>query len=206
VVAAAPIWEHLPTLDPRLSSTGIERRRTRQAIRRALGWHGKFVIAHAGTIGPRQNLESLAPALALLRDGQPDVLVSFLGDGGQRDALIGATTDLGNVEIRDPVPRQHRLAVLLAADLLLLSERGEATGSVLGEYLPSGRPILAVVDTDGVTATEIEDSGAGVTVPADDPLAFVTEVERLRADPDRRLRHGDAGMRYADRRTASQEA
>jgi glycosyltransferase involved in cell wall biosynthesis len=142
--------------------------------------------------------------LALLRENQPDILVCFLGDGSRREALIEAAADLDNVEIRDPVPADHRLAVLLAADLLLLSERGTASGSALGEYLPSGRPILAVLDNDGATAAEIEESDAGVVITADSPMTFVEEVERLRADPDSRMRHGDAGMRYAERRASRQ--
>lgn len=204
VVTDPPIWAHLPAPDRHSTLTGVERRRTRQTIRRALGWHGKFVIAHLGSMGLRQDLESLAPALAQLRKSQPDILVCFLGDGSRRDALIRTTTDLANVEIRDPVPDDHRLGVLLAADLLLLSERGTGTGSALGEYLPSGRPVLAVVDHDGATAAEIEESDAGVIVPVDAPMAFVEEVERLRADPDSRMRYGDAGMRYAERRAPRQ--
>jgi glycosyltransferase involved in cell wall biosynthesis len=204
VVTDPPTWSRLPAPDRHGVLTGIDRRRTRQTVRRALGWHGKFVIAHLGTMGPRQDLESLAPALALLRESQPDTLICFLGDGCRRDALIEATADLSTVEIRDPVPEDHRFAVLLAADLLLLSERGTGTGSLLGEYLPSGRPVLAVLDPTGATAAEIEDSDSGMVIPFDAPLTFVKEVERLRADPDSRMRHGDAGMRYAERRATEQ--
>ncbi|MEJ2578561.1 MAG: glycosyltransferase [Kineosporiaceae bacterium] len=201
-----PVWSHLPALDRRLPLNGVQRRRIRQTTRRALGWHGWFVIAHVGAMGVRQSLEDLAPALRHLAGVQPDVLISFLGEGGRRPALVQATSGLGNVEIRDPVPEQHRLAVLLAADLLLLSERGEGGGPTLGDYLPSGRPILAVADPGGAAAREIEYSGAGVIVPPGDPFAFTARVSGLRSDPDSRTRFGDAGMRYAERRPAPQGA
>lgn len=205
-VSTGPAWTHLPSPDHRFGLTGVERRRARQAIRKALDWHGKFVIAHIGTMGLRQSPEELVPALRHLAGVQPDVLVSFLGDGTRRAAMVRSTTGLPNVEIRGTVPEDHRLAVMLAADLLLLSERGAGAGAALGEYLPSGRPVLAVVDPGGATAEEIGRSGAGLVVTPDDPLGFTATVAMLRADPDSRTRLGDAGMRYAESRPSPQEA
>jgi glycosyltransferase involved in cell wall biosynthesis len=202
-VTPGPDWAHLPVLDSGLDLSGIERRRARQATRKALGWHGKFVIAHLGTMGLMQGLEHLAPALRHLAGVQPDVLVSFLGNGCQRDALIHSTAGLANVEIRDPVPHDQHLAVLLAADLLLISERGLGSQGVsrpqlLHEYFSSGRPVLAVVYEGSGLAADLEASRAAVLVSPDDPLGFTAEVAALRADPDCRTRLGDAGMRYAE--------
>lgn len=205
-VSTGPVWTHLPSPDHRFGLASVERRRTRQAIRKALDWHGKFVIAHLGTMGLRQSLEELVPTLRHLAGVQPDVLVSFLGDGTRRAAVVRSTAGLPNVEIRGTVPEDHRLAVMLAADLLLLSERGTGAGAALGEYLPSGRPVLAVVDPGGATAEEIGRSGAGVVVTPDDPLGFTATVATLRSDPDSRTRLGDAGMRYAESRPSPQEA
>lgn len=209
-VLSSPNWAHLPTLDSGLDLTGVERRRARQATRKALGWHGRFVIAHLGTMGLKQGLEDLAPALRHLAGVQPDVLVSFIGNGSQRPALVQATAGLANVEIRDPVPSEQYLAVLLAADLLLVSERGVGSDIVvpgkLTTHFCSGRPVLAVARPESATAAEILRSGAGVMVPPDDPLGFTTQVAALRADPDSRTRLGDAGMRYADQLLSRQGA
>ena len=202
-VTAGPTWTHLPTLDSGLDLTGVERRRARQATRKALGWHGKFVIAHLGTIGLMQGLEHLAPALRHLAGVQPDVLVSVIGNGSQREILARATAGLTNVEIRDAVPFDQHLAVLLAADLLLVSERGLGGEGVsrpqlLNEYFSSGRPVLAVVHEGSSIAADLEDSHAAVLVAPDDPLGFTAQVAMLRADPGCRTRLGDAGMRYAE--------
>ncbi len=209
-VDAGPNWAYLPTIDSGLDLTGVERRRARQATRKALDWHGRFVIAHLGTMGLKQGLEDLAPALRHLVGVQPDVLVSFIGTGSQRPALVRATAGLANVEIRDPVPSEQYLAVLLAADLLLVSERGVGSDIVvpgkLTTHFCSGRPVLAVVRPESATAAEVLRSGAGVVVPPDDPLGFTAQVALLRGDPDSRTRLGDAGMRYADQLLSRQGA
>jgi glycosyltransferase involved in cell wall biosynthesis len=195
-----PDWNSLPSMEVRVDLTGVERRRARQSTRKALSWHGRFVIVHTGNIGIRQGLEELAGALRRLAEVQPDVTVAFIGNGNRRQALVQATTGLANVEIRDPVPPDQLFAVLLAADLLLVSERSDGADitvpSKLTSYFAAARPVLAVVDEGSATAGELQRSGAGVLVDPGDPLGFTAAVALLRADPAERARLGDAGLRF----------
>jgi colanic acid biosynthesis glycosyl transferase WcaI len=155
---------------------------------------------HTGNIGIRQGLEELAEALARLAEAQPDVLVSLIGSGNRRQALIRATAGLPNVEIRDPVPPDQLFAVLLAGDLLLVSERSDGQDitvpSKLTSYFAAARPVLAAVSEGSATAAEVIRSGAGVLVDPGDPLGFADQVALLRADPAERARLGDAGLRF----------
>jgi glycosyltransferase involved in cell wall biosynthesis len=195
-----PDWNSLPSMEVRVDLTGVERRRARQGTRKALAWHGRFVIVHTGNIGIRQGLEELAGALRRLAEVQPDVTVAFIGNGNRRQTLVQATTGLANVEIRDPVPPDQLFAVLLAADLLLVSERSDGgditVPSKLTSYFAAARPVLAVVDEGSATAGEVQRSGAGVLVDPGDPLGFTAAVALLRADPAERARLGDAGLRF----------
>jgi colanic acid biosynthesis glycosyl transferase WcaI len=195
-----PDWNSLPSMEVRVDLTGVERRRARQSTRKALSWHGRFVIVHTGNIGIRQGLEDLAGALRRLAEVQPDVTVAFIGNGNRRQTLVQATTGLANVEICDPVPPDQLFAVLLAADLLLVSERSDGgditVPSKLTSYFAAARPVLAVVDEGSAAAGEVQRSGAGVIVDPGDPLGFTAAVALLRADPAERARLGDAGLRF----------
>jgi hypothetical protein len=195
-----PGWEQLPSMEVRVDLTGVERRRARQATRKALDWHGRFVIVHTGNIGIRQGLEELAGAVRRLAEAQPDVLVSFIGNGNRRQALARATAGLPNVEIRDAVPPDQLFAVLLASDLLLVSERSDGQDvivpSKLTSYFAAARPVIAVVSEGSATALEVARSGAGVLVDPGDPLGFGAQVAALRGDPAERARLGDAGLRF----------
>lgn len=195
-----PDWTHLPSMEVRVDLTGVERRRARQATRKALLWHGRFVIVHTGNIGIRQGLEELSGALRRMAEVQPDVLVSFIGNGNRRPALVAATAGLPNVEIRDPVPPDQLFAVLLASDLLLVSERSDGADitvpSKLTAYFAAARPVLAVVSQGSATAAEVQCSGSGVLVAPGDPLSFTAAVAMLRGDPAERARLGDSGLRH----------
>jgi glycosyltransferase involved in cell wall biosynthesis len=199
-VIVLPDWTHLPCIEVRVDLTGVERRRARQGTRKALSWHGRFVIVHTGNIGIRQGLEELAGALRRLSEVQPDVLVSFIGNGNRRQVLVRATAGLSNVEIRDPIPPDQLFAVLLASDLLLVSERSDGPDITvpgkLTSYFAAARPVLAVVSQESATAAEVRNSGAGVLIEPGDPLGFTAAVALLRADPAERARLGDAGLRY----------
>ncbi|HET9656212.1 MAG TPA: glycosyltransferase [Kineosporiaceae bacterium] len=199
-VIELPDWDLLPSMEVRVDLTGVERRRARQATRKALNWHGNFVIVHTGNIGIRQGLEELAGALRRLAEVQPDVLVAFIGNGNRRQALVRATAGLPNVEIRDAVPPDQLFAVLLAGDLLLVSERSDGQDitapSKLTSYFAAARPVMAVVSRGSATAAEVFRSGAGVLVDPGDPLGFTAQVAALRSDPAERARLGDAGLRF----------
>lgn len=178
-------------------------RAERGAVRRGLGWEGRFVIAHTGNMGLKQSLEDLAPALRQLSSSHPDVLVSFVGDGSRRAALERVTNGLSGTEVRDPVPGHEYPRLLAAADALLVHERSTVRDmslpSKLTSYFAAGRPVLAVVRDDSATAAEVQRSGSGVLTAPLDAEALATQVELLKGDPEFRARLGAAGADYARR-------
>jgi glycosyltransferase involved in cell wall biosynthesis len=198
-VTVVPNWSRIADTE----GDSSRRPAAREALRRRLGWQGRFVIAHTGNMGLKQGLEDLAPALHHLALAVPEALVSFVGEGSRRHALEAATAGLGSVEIREPVPAEEYRLLLDAADALLVHERSTVRDmslpSKLTSYFSAGRPVLAVVRDDSATAAELARSGAGLLVGSLDPVAFADRVAALQRDPDLCARLGAAGTAYARR-------
>ena len=82
-------------------------------------------------------------------------------------------------------PRTESLALQRDSEALLLlipeadgRGKGVLSGKVF-EYIAVGRPILAVVPPDGAAAELIRETGAGIVVPPDDPVAIRAALEDL---------------------------
>jgi glycosyltransferase involved in cell wall biosynthesis len=92
--------------------------------------------------------------------------------------LAGLVRHVGNLD-RDEALRLQR-----EADGLLLltagTRRGEATGKLF-EYLGAERPVLVLGDRSEA-ARIVEEAGAGVAAPADEPEAIAAALERLPRD------------------------
>jgi glycosyltransferase involved in cell wall biosynthesis len=190
-IVILPNWSHLP------ASSG-DRRQTRQR----LGWtEDDWIVLHAGNMGLKQGLDQVLDAGRLAdRDGAA-VRIVLMGDGSQREALVGRAEGTERLEFRAFVATAELPDVLAAADVLLLSERPTVMDmslpSKLTSYFAAGRPIVAAVHPEGASARELERAGAGVTAKAGDPEALLGAIMGLRDLPDRGNALGQAGRRYA---------
>ncbi|UER55665.1 glycosyltransferase [Kineosporiaceae bacterium SCSIO 59966] len=143
-------------------------------------------------------------ALDLLEVGRrlaPDVVVEMIGNADRDVAdAVRAAADRGEVRWHGFVPNDRALALLdgAAAGLSLLHDEpnyAHSRPTKVMEYLAHGLP---VVTTPNPSSRElVEAAGAGVVVPFEDHAAAADAVRALVADPDRRLRLGAAGRRYA---------
>lgn len=157
----------------------------------------KFVVLYAGTIGIVSGARMVADAAAILR-GRNDILFLFVGEGEEKAALQARAKQLGLSNMRFlPIQPRARLSELQAtADVGLVTlapgrGRTSVPSKVLG-YMAAGRPIIACVDQNSDTATELVSQGAGVVVPPGDPTALVRAVLTLAADPEARAKLGAA--------------
>jgi colanic acid biosynthesis glycosyl transferase WcaI len=157
------------------------------AVRRRLGWRkGETVALHAGNMGVKQALENVVAAAAEAHRRQASVRFVFLGGGNQMSLLRTEAAGLPNVDFLSSLPADQFAETLAAADVLLVNERPDvkemSVPSKLTSYYTSGRPVVAAVAPDGITASEIELSGAGVQVPPGDPSALLLAIELLAGD------------------------
>jgi glycosyltransferase involved in cell wall biosynthesis len=130
---------------------------------------GPFRLLHSGLVYPaeRDPTELFAALSALRRDGNigPDNFSLMLRAGGH-DAYLAALiarhgiADL--VELGPPQGYQDALAEMLSADALLLLQGASCNAQIpakLYEYLRAGRPILALTDPAGDTASALRLAG-----------------------------------------------
>ncbi|MGW0042413.1 glycosyltransferase family 4 protein [Rhodococcus sp. NPDC003348] len=191
-------WTHVKRPDPGAAA----------AFRAARGWSpDDTVVVHAGNMGAKQGLENVIAAARLAGPDPPRVRFVLLGDGHQRPRLEVAGAGLPNLEFLSPVPEDDFPSALGAADVLLVNElpgvAQMAVPSKLTSYFAAGRPVLAATDPGGFTAGEIDESGAGVCVPAGRPELLLREAVRLGRDRSLADRLGAAGRRYVTERLST---
>lgn len=169
--------------------------------RAQLGLGDRFVVMFAGNMGLLQGLDTVLDAAVLLRDTPASFVL--VGDGADRERLQRRVRAMGlpNVVFVDRQPMTAMPRYLASADALLVHlKRSGVSDFVIPTktmaYLASGKPILMAMD--GPSARLIEQAGAGVAIPPEDPAALAEAVRRLMALPTRaREGVGASGQAYA---------
>ena len=170
--------------------------------RREHGLGDRTVVMYAGNLGHSQSLDLLVEAARRHRD-RDDLAYVVNGGGVAAADLRREAADLPNLTVVDYQPAARVPEVLASADVHVVPlKRGLAASSVPSKTyaaLAAGRPLLASIDEGSEVARVVEESGAGLAVPPDDPEAFVAAVEELVDDPERRRAMGDRGRAWAER-------
>lgn len=169
----------------------------RATTRAKLGWsQGETVCLYAGSMGFKHALETLVDAAPLLAD-QP-VRFVLAGAGSERSALeLRSNSGGGRVEFLPTSAPGDYEALLEAADLLLLSQRGAVSdmsvASKVRSYRRAGRPIVAALPESSDTRRELEAVGGGIIVPAEKPTLLAEAIrDWLHEEPRRVLDDGCA--------------
>ena len=181
-------------------------------FRRELGLEGNTILLYSGNMGAKQGLELLAP-LAASFENNPSIHFLFCGDGAFRPTLESLVSGHSNVTLLPLQPLDRLNDLLNAADVHLLPQRAGAADLVMPSkltgMLSSGRPIIATADPGTQVARVVAgDSAAqscGLVVPAEEPAALHTAVERLIADPALRAQLGANARCYAVRHLGRQQ-
>jgi glycosyltransferase involved in cell wall biosynthesis len=143
----------------------------------------RFRITHTGSFFGKRDPR---PFLTALAESGLDVIARFVGDFRTVDREWAEQLGLGDrLELHPYVPRRRSLELQRDSEalLLLIPEAGGRGKGVLSgkvfEYLAAERPILASVPPDGAAAELIEETGAGVVAPPDDPAAIADALRGL---------------------------
>jgi glycosyltransferase involved in cell wall biosynthesis len=161
-----------------------------------------FRIMFAGNIGVAQDFPTILKAAEALRK-YDDIHWLVVGDGRMASWVISQITARGlskNIHLlgRHPVESMPRFYTL--ADVMLVTLRKEpifalTIPSKVQSYLSGGKPVIAALDGEG--ARIIEESGAGLTCPAEDAESLAKAVlEMYRKSPSERQAMGDRGLSY----------
>jgi glycosyltransferase involved in cell wall biosynthesis len=171
--------------------------------RQRFGWtDDRQVVLHAGNIGFKQGLEQVIEAARLAESRHEPVRFILEGDGNQASDIRAAATGLSNLDFIPVQPPGLYASLLAAADILLLSERPTQVDmslpSKLTSYFASGRPIVAAVPPEGVSAAEVARSNAGLVVSSGRPDQLLAALDMLRREPGTAARLGAAGPIFAE--------
>lgn len=147
-------WSHVPEI------SGVDRAQTRARH----GWgDDETIVLHAGAMGAKQGLENVVLAAREASRRAAPIRFVLLGDGNQRARLEGMGGD-PRLQFIDPLPDDEFLAVIAAADVLLVNERAGLTEmsvpSKLTTYFATGLPVVAAVDGSSTTHDEMVAAGA----------------------------------------------
>ncbi|HEV8652802.1 MAG TPA: glycosyltransferase family 4 protein [Actinomycetes bacterium] len=173
-VAYFPQWAESAYAPVRLDEDAPERREL----------PGGFRVVLAGNIGTAQSLGTVLDAAGRLRD-LDDVNWVIIGDGRQRawvEAEVARRGLAGRVHLlgRRPVEAMPRYLSLADALVVALERREIYALTIparLQSFLACGKPVLGALDGEG--ARVIEESGAGIAVPAEDAVALAGAVRCL---------------------------
>lgn len=161
-----------------------------------------FRVIFAGNIGAAQSFETIIEAATLLRD-TPEIQWIILGDGRMREwaeAEVITRKLTGCVRFLGRFPPENMPRFFALADALLVTLRhdpafAKTVPSKLQSYLACGRPVIAALDGEG--ARVLNESGAGLTCPADDPRSLADKVLSMYRMPEsERERMGERGRAY----------
>lgn len=154
-------------------------------------------LVFVGSLIPRKGADVLLRAFARLRD--PNVVLRFVGDGPERDALVGLGHELGvadRLEFIGQVAPERVAEHFAASTLFVLSSHSEGRPNVLLEAMAGGVPVVAS-RIDGVVDTVVEGEHAWL-FGAGDVDALVASLDDALARPDERRRRALAARRHVE--------
>jgi len=208
-----PNGVHLPSFDGTLHSlseagtAGVPhaqvQARGRQALRRKYSFQ-KFTAVYTGAHGPANALDTILDAASLLKD-RNDIEFVLVGDGPLKVQLVHSARErrLENVRFIDPVPKHEIPALLVAADVGVITLRAADAFSYgvspnkLFDYMAARKPVVCSVA--GWVARVVSEAQCGITVPPEDPEALAQAVVEIAGMTEQdRAALGDRGRRLVE--------
>ncbi|MBF2064212.1 MAG: WcaI family glycosyltransferase [Calothrix sp. C42_A2020_038] len=151
--------------------------------------NGKFVVLYSGNIALTQGLETVVKAASKLRH-IPDIVFVIVGENKGLQRLQQECNHYGadNVMLLPFQKREKLPSMLAAADIGLVVQKKNVISfnmpSKIQVLLASGRAIIASVPDTGTAAKAITQSGGGIVVPPEDPLALAEAILDLYQAPE----------------------
>jgi len=182
-----------------VDTTVIEPADRSTALREELGLGDGPVVLYAGNVGFSQSLELVVEAARRM----PDVTFLVNGDGAARPTLEEAGRGIANLRFHGFVEADRLSELLATGDVHVVPLRAGlghvSVPSKTYSILAAGRPVLASIDPDTAVPRILASSSAGVSVPPDDPDAFVDALQSLVGDESERAGMGRRGRAWVER-------
>lgn len=171
-------------------------------LREELGVGTEFVVSYIGTVGLAHGVEVMLEAAQRCPD--PDIVFVVVGAGARWEPVRDQALERGltNVRVVEKQPRERIAAFYALSDVSVvhLCDRpafSKVIPSKMFESMAMRRPI--VLGVKGQAKEILDEAGAGLSVPPEDPDALLAAVLTLKADAALRERLGAAGEDYVGR-------
>jgi glycosyltransferase involved in cell wall biosynthesis len=166
---------------------------------------GIFTVTYLGAHNQWNSLDVILDAAKILQDaGMKEVLFRFVGDGVSKPLLIKRAKAEGirNVRFDDPVAKNMVYEVQHNSDAFIINNRKDGVSknwmsfNKLYDYLAAGRPVIFGSYTDN---DPVRESGAGLSVEADDAAALAKAVQFLAGQSREQLfEYGKLGRKFIE--------
>lgn len=162
----------------------------------------KFVVLYSGNMGISHDLETIIYAAAHLQDKNIDFI--FIGDGAKRQSLVDLVRQLNisNVKFFPYQSRDYLPHSLTCSDVSIVTLEKNIDGlsmpSKLYSILATGRPVLALVESNSEVAKIIQNAKSGTIVSQSDVDSVIKVIMEYYSDPTRIIIEGNNGRKYLE--------
>jgi glycosyltransferase involved in cell wall biosynthesis len=198
------------TVVPNSSDLGLFDGRESEAarFRKDRPWlQDRPLLVYTGTFGLVNGVGYLVRMARALMEMGSDLRVLLVGSGREEAAVRAMADELGvlgtNLFIEAPMKKSEIPVVLAACDVassvvIDVPELWANSANKVFDAFAAGRPVL--LNHQGWLADVVRDSGAGLIVDPNDPVAAAHEIDRLVSDSDALKAAGSAARRLATER------
>ena len=160
-------------------------------------------FVYSGTLSIRHNPRLLLQlGIDLQQQKTGELIVVSQGEGADWLRERVQEHGLNSIKIFPFQSFEQMANVFGCADVLVAILEPEAgvfcVPSKVLSYLCAGRPLLAAIPKENLSARIVHDYDAGLVVDPTDTTAFVAAAEQLATEPIRRAQMGAAARRYAE--------
>ena len=162
----------------------------------------KIIVVFGGQLSAGRGLGEILEFVRTAEEKIPNSYFVIIGSGKLRkwiqDKIV--ELELGNIVLKERIPRNQYQEFLRACDIGLVSTQG-GTGvptfpSKSIDYMRNKLPIIASTEDTTDFGEKLEAAGAGIYVPAGHAEELLTSLAELCADKERRLRMGEKSLAY----------
>lgn len=165
------------------------------SLREAL--EGGLLVGVIARLSQEKGVDIFLRAVPLVLSDVPDARFVVVGDGPDRDKLVGLIAELGIGEkVSMPGRRDDMPSVYASLDVMVSPSRLEGLPMAILEGMASGRALVATAV--GAVPAVVKDDQTGVLVPAGDVSALAVAIVELLRDSERRERLGTAARRLVE--------
>jgi glycogen(starch) synthase len=150
-----------------------------------------------GRLSLEKGFDTAITAFSLLKKSGSNARLIIAGGGWERPRLERLVAELGltDVQFTREIEREQALSFLNQATLVVVPSHSESFGLVALEAMQMGRPVIA--SRVGGLPEVIPDEETGLFVPPRDPVALCNAIQTLLNDPEKAMRMGEKGRKWA---------